>query len=754
MACDFLVVVDFDVTCDASGTAPQEIIVLPWVVIAAESGAVVREDQLLVKPREALTPYCTRLTRITNEQLATADALDQAVAKFDRFLEDEIAGQGRTYCLVTDGAWDLRQCLTVEAAKKGIALKPHYFTYFDVRKEFGKCHPNAPDSITNTKAIMEYLGMEQLPAGSGLPECRRIAGIVSHLLKAGHQFVTPEVFAPADRPQPAPSTRPTQIHHDRIVKLRGLPFAATVEEVKAFFAGLDISPDGVLICLNPQRARPTGEGFVKFMTQEGHDKALAKDRQMIGGRYLEVFSASRQDYDTASALRNEALRNAQGGTAADKIFTAGPANAVLRLRGLPFSVTVEEIKQFFNGYQLAGAPEKSIRLVQLADGRSSGEAFVQLATTEECERAKDERNKQRIGTRYIDVYSSSQFEAQAAFNQAVSARKNYEQLGQETLQVAMGISPGHPIVRLRGLPFSATAQEVQQFLQPASIMANGVNIVYDKMGRHKGEAFVVLSSDRDIATAMAKNRQMIGSRYIEIFPSTRADMLAAMGQLAPTYQNTMMYNMPNQMMNQAAAYGAMAQQGAGFGAAYGQPAAATAAMYNANQAYVAQTQQAAFDASRVNQNASGRAYGQQGYDASMQGGFNAGAQAGFGVNNAAANQAQAANFGNRGNVNFGHTAGYGVQPMDTTGYDYTKQAAGMYGNYDATQQAQAAAYSAGQVGGMGQGMAQGFGQNVNFGAGNGGYPGYGQGQAGRTEWSTYTHMQPDNTRGAGVGRGW
>ena len=43
-------------------------------------------------------------------------------------------------------------------------------------------------------------------------------------------------------------------------------------------------------------------------------------------------------------------------------------------------------------------------------------------------------------------------------------------------------------------------------------------------GRPNGIAFVELPNSQEATAAMAKNKQMMGSRYVEIFPANRSDL--------------------------------------------------------------------------------------------------------------------------------------------------------------------------------------------------------------------------------------
>ena len=54
---------------------------------------------------------------------------------------------------------------------------------------------------------------------------------------------------------------------------------------------------------------------------------------------------------------------------------------------------------------------------------------------------------------------------------------------------------------------------------------NGVLFVHQADGRATGDAFVLFASDDDVTNALTKHKQCIGTRYIELFKSTAAEVL-------------------------------------------------------------------------------------------------------------------------------------------------------------------------------------------------------------------------------------
>ncbi|KAI4871440.1 hypothetical protein NFI96_013067 [Prochilodus magdalenae] len=162
---------------------------------------------------------------------------------------------------------------------------------------------------------------------------------------------------------------------DGVVRLRGLPFSCTEKEVTQFFTGLDIVPNGVTLVLD-HRGRSSGEAFVQFATQEMADQALQRDREVIGNRYIEVFSSKRSEIQTQYGKKGEAA-----GTA----FRTQRMNSVtvpihyIHMRGLPYQATAGDIINFFS----------PIRVVKVfieygADGRPRGEAEAYFSSHQDA----------------------------------------------------------------------------------------------------------------------------------------------------------------------------------------------------------------------------------------------------------------------------------------------------------------------------------------------------------------------------------
>ncbi|XP_013780783.1 epithelial splicing regulatory protein 2-like isoform X2 [Limulus polyphemus] len=190
------------------------------------------------------------------------------------------------------------------------------------------------------------------------------------------------------------------------------------------------------------------------------------------------------------------------------------SNTVVRARGLPWQSSDQDIARFFRGLNIV---KGGVALCLSPQGRRNGEALVRFVNQEHRDMAL-KRHKHHIGQRYIEVYRAT---------------------GEDFVNVAGGSNNeaqtflsrgGQVIVRMRGLPYDCTAKQVLEFFgsgdSPCQILdgEEGVLFVRKADGRATGDAFVLFESEDMAARALQKHRELIGSRYIELFRSTTAEV--------------------------------------------------------------------------------------------------------------------------------------------------------------------------------------------------------------------------------------
>ncbi|XP_051896806.1 heterogeneous nuclear ribonucleoprotein H3-like isoform X2 [Pristis pectinata] len=416
-----------------------------------------------------------------------------------------------------------------------------------------------------------------------------------------------------------------QMEENFVVRIRGLPWSCTADEVLRFFSDCKILNGTAGIHFTYLReGRPSGEAFVQLETEEDVKCALAKDRESMGHRYIEVFETKATEMDWVLKHVNPSQ-------------TESTSDGTVRLRGLPFGCSKEEILQFFTGLEIV---PNGITLPVDYQGRSTGEAFVQFASKEIAEKALG-KHKERIGHRYIEIFRSSRGEVRAyhdpprrlmgqrpgPYDRPMGGRSGYggpgpmrgdmfdrsrrgsaygggygnfddygyndygygrDGYGHNMRGVGMmdrgmgnrgygGAGDASPLfqngtghyVHMRGLPFRASEGDVADFFSP--LIPVKISFEYGSDGRLTGEADVEFATHEDAVAAMSKDKAHMQHRYIELFLDSTANMgsgygahrMGAMGMDHYAAGNQGGYGHNGQSMGNS--YGNMGNSYAGYG---------------------------------------------------------------------------------------------------------------------------------------------------------------------------------------------
>lgn len=199
-----------------------------------------------------------------------------------------------------------------------------------------------------------------------------------------------------------------------------------------------------------------------------------------------------------------------------------PSFPVVRLRGLPFNCTDIDIFKFFAGLDIVDV------LLVNKSGRFSGEAFVVFAASMQADVAL-QRDRQNMGHRYVEVFRCKKTD----YYNAVAAEVNYNGIYDNDYQASPPPAPARSkrfhdkdnmeyteVLKLRGLPFSVKKGDIVKFFGDFKVKDGRVHIAFRPDGKATGEAYVEFDSAEEAKRAMSKDKMMIGSRYVELFPST------------------------------------------------------------------------------------------------------------------------------------------------------------------------------------------------------------------------------------------
>ena len=196
-----------------------------------------------------------------------------------------------------------------------------------------------------------------------------------------------------------------------VVRLRGLPFDCTEVDIQEFLRGLDL----VDILFIHKGGRFSGEAYCVLGYPMQVELAIQRNRHNIGRRYVEVFRSKRHEYYKAitSEISDGSSKSPRRGSRA-KSYDEGKEllehTGILRLRGLPFSARREDIKKFFDDFDLA---DDVVHITYNSSGRPSGEAFVKFSSPDESKAAMV-KDKMTLGSRYIELFPASKEEMDEA----------------------------------------------------------------------------------------------------------------------------------------------------------------------------------------------------------------------------------------------------------------------------------------------------------------------------------------------------
>lgn len=193
-----------------------------------------------------------------------------------------------------------------------------------------------------------------------------------------------------------------------------------------------------------------------------------------------------------------------------------PAFPVVRLRGLPFDCTETDIVEFFHGLDIVDV------LFLHKHGKFAGEGFCVLGYAFQVEYAL-QRNRQNIGKRYVEVFRSDRQEyyKSIAIEVSDSRRPRSPRRARPRAPDPAKEHAEHTgVLRLRGLPFSADRDDIMEFFKGSVLTDDSIYFMVNSEGRVTGEAYVRFESPEDAKEAMMEDGTCLGSRYIELFPST------------------------------------------------------------------------------------------------------------------------------------------------------------------------------------------------------------------------------------------
>lgn len=224
---------------------------------------------------------------------------------------------------------------------------------------------------------------------------------------------------------------------------------------------------------------------------------------------------------------------------------------VIRLQGLRVTAGTEDIRRFFTGLKI---PDGGVHII----GGEREEAFIIFASDEDARRAMT-RSGGVIKGAPVSLLLSSKTEMQAVLERSTrnaeleqkrrlemnarSARRSADpEVGRRSVSRSSFTPPAQhqrasndddfTCLFLKGLPFTVTEKQISDFFGGLCVVE--IVLLKTRDGSNNGNGLIKFATREDAAEGLKRDRQYIGSRYIEISTTTINDWCRATGRAPMT----------------------------------------------------------------------------------------------------------------------------------------------------------------------------------------------------------------------------
>ncbi|XP_023701219.1 probable RNA-binding protein 19 [Paramormyrops kingsleyae] len=188
---------------------------------------------------------------------------------------------------------------------------------------------------------------------------------------------------------------------DFTVKLRGAPFNVKEQQVREFMTPL--KPVAIRIVRN-SKGDMTGYVYVDLRSQEEVTKALLKNKDYMGGRYIEVFCTSSSKKESRPGTMHAQQRNFQRELREDEEEEDVSESGRLFIRNLPYTCTEQELSDIFTKY----GPLSEIHFpIDSLTKKPKGFAFVTYMIPEDAVHALAEMDGHVFQGRMLHIMPST-----------------------------------------------------------------------------------------------------------------------------------------------------------------------------------------------------------------------------------------------------------------------------------------------------------------------------------------------------------
>ncbi|KAJ3597744.1 hypothetical protein NHX12_001261 [Muraenolepis orangiensis] len=348
-----------------------------------------------------------------------------------------------------------------------------------------------------------------------------------------------------------------------VIRLQGLRIAAGSEDIRNFFNGLKI-PDGGVHIIGGEKE----EAFIIFASDEDARRAMVRSGGCIKGSPVKLLLSSKSEMQslleesTNIAELDQKRSPKEGSRRLHPDVPVGPRrtgrpNAVrslggrsrivafsnddfyLFLKGMPFSVTEDCVRQFFDGLLVDG-----IILLKNGRGQNNGMGVVRFGTIQD---ARDGlmRDRGYMGSRFVEVNLSTEeqwnmgsgdVQGGCNTNGQFARGKSPVDLARHSQRRPRSRSPlanapnsassEELCLLLENLAYSTVKRNIKKLFHLTRLQDDQILYLLDSEGRRTRSAFVLFKSLSDYCVALTHHKEEFLNRHVYISPISREKMLS------------------------------------------------------------------------------------------------------------------------------------------------------------------------------------------------------------------------------------
>ncbi|XP_078584849.1 3'-5' exoribonuclease 1-like [Branchiostoma floridae x Branchiostoma japonicum] len=186
---DFLLVIDFEATCMEENPPDFQHEIIEFPILLVNTETLIVEDQFhsycrpTINPK--LTPFCTKLTGITQKMVDKAPEFPQVLEDVLDWMSSKGYGMGHSrFAVATDGPWDMCRFLYQQCLYCGIPYPRPFRRWINVKKHFANFYQTRGG--TKLQEMLASLGLQfEGKPHSGRDDAVNIARIAGRLIQDG-----------------------------------------------------------------------------------------------------------------------------------------------------------------------------------------------------------------------------------------------------------------------------------------------------------------------------------------------------------------------------------------------------------------------------------------------------------------------------------------------------------------------------------------------------------------------------------------